>query len=170
MHVLTACSRHFLVEYCRGWEFAHFECWLMGRLSTLFAFPKCWVRDLLLFPCERSVSGRCDLHHLGATEWTGTDVMPPLCGEVKSAEGSSISFFPLLFQITACLAFLWSVCLSSLYSFSPLSCSDFLFLGTGPCGTNGKVGSCLKKCFTSSFLYIDTNTFMQEFANIWIIH
>lgn len=114
MHVLTACSRHFLVEYCRGWEFAHFECWLMGRLSTLFAFPECWVRDLLLFPYERPVSGRCDLHHLGATEWTGTDVMPPLCGELKSGEGSSIRFFspfsdccisrlPLVF---ACLHFI----------------------------------------------------------------
>ncbi len=86
MQVLTAFS-HFLAEFCRGGELTHFQSWLMGMRSTLFAFPECWVRDLPLFPYERSVSGRCELHHLGATDLNLIDVIPPQCEELKSREG-----------------------------------------------------------------------------------
>lgn len=44
MHVLTVFSNHFLVEYCRGRQLTHFECWLMGRLSAFICLAGLEIR------------------------------------------------------------------------------------------------------------------------------
>lgn len=88
--------------------------------------------------------GQClggrDLQHLGATEWTGTDVMLPLCGELKSGEGNLTSFltFFTLLHVSPSSA----LCLSLLIALV----SSFRILLSG---TKRMVRSHLASCFTS---------------------